>query len=324
VHPKHTSLDLRKAEVPTDYVRVDSSPDPGGLRDWHAMALGMLYEQFVRVGDELGVTTRSDFVSGETVSMVGDPLPHEAFEWMALFDAIAEASTRFTMLEVGAGFGRWTVRAAAAIRRYRPDLTYRLVAVEAEPTHFEWLAIHTADNEVMPHSSEGTCELINAAVSRNRGEEPFYFGDPAAWYGQALVRPENVGAEAPIQPVATVGLSEILRKLDRVDLIDLDIQGAESEVLSESASLLGRVSRIYVETHSSVIDEHLVNIFEHADGDWSQVVAVPLGADRLTPLGEANFDDGGVQLWVNGVRDGARAGAQIENELRERSQPWRP
>jgi FkbM family methyltransferase len=288
------------------------------------MAFGMLYEQFLRVGDELGVTTRSDFVSGETVSMVGDPVPHEAFEWMALFDAIAEASTRFTMLEIGAGFGRWTVRAAAAIRRYRPDLTYRLVAVEAEPTHFEWLAIHTADNEVMPQSSEGTCELINAAVSRDRGEEPFYFGDPAAWYGQALVRPENVGADAPIQPVATVGLSEILEKMDRVDLIDLDIQGAELEVLTESASWLGTVRRIYIETHSSVIDERLVDLFERADGNWSQVVAVPLGANRATPLGEADFGDGGVQLWVNGANDGAPAGAQIEHELRERSQHRRP
>jgi FkbM family methyltransferase len=288
------------------------------------MALGQLYEQFLCVGDELDVTTRSNFVSGETASMVGDPQPHEAFEWMAFFDAIAEASAEFTMLEVGAGFGRWTVRAAAAIRRYRPDLKYRLVAVEAEPTHFEWLAMHTADNGVMPRSSEGTCELINAAVSRNRGEEPFYFGDPAAWYGQALVRPENVGADAPIQPVATVGLSEILEKLDRVDLIDLDIQGAELEVLTESASLLGPIRRIYVETHSSVIDEGLVDLFERADGNWSQVVAVPLGAHRPTPLGEADFGDGGVQFWVNGAHDGARAGAQIEHELRERSQHRQP
>jgi FkbM family methyltransferase len=280
------------------------------------MTLGQLYEQFLRAGDELGVTTRSDFVSGETASMVGDPLSHEAFEWMALFDAIAEASTRFTMLEVGAGFGRWTVRAAVAIRSYRPDLKYRLVAVEAEPTHFEWLALHTADNEVLPRSSEGTCELINAAVSQNRGEEPFYFGDPAAWYGQALVRPENVGAEAPVQPVATVRLSEVLDKLDCVDLIDLDIQGAELEVLTESASLLGRVRRIYVETHSSAIDEGLVDLFERADGNWSQVVAVQLGAHRSTPLGDADFDHGGVQLWANRA-DRKASGHAIEHHPRK-------
>jgi hypothetical protein len=38
--------------------------------------------------------------------MIGDPLPHEAFECMALLDAIADAWTRFTMLEVSAGLDR--------------------------------------------------------------------------------------------------------------------------------------------------------------------------------------------------------------------------
>jgi FkbM family methyltransferase len=280
-------------------------PSLSGLRDWHASAVGELYKHFLRVGDELEITTRRNFVSGETVSMIGDPLPHEAFEWMALFDAIDEASTHFTMLELGAGFGRWTVRAAAATRRYRPDLTYRLVAVEAEPTHFEWLTLHTLDNEVRPQSSAGTCQLVNAAVSSLPGEEPFYIGNSAAWYGQALLRPENVGADASAQPVATVTLSSLLKRLERVDLIDLDVQGAELEVLSEAASSLGHVRRIYVETHSEAIDQELPNVFEHAAGQWSLTAAAPLGARLITPLHEATFDEGGVQLWINGARDRA-------------------
>jgi hypothetical protein len=54
--------------------------------------VGELYEHFLRVGDELGVVTRPAFVSGETVAMIGDPLPHEAYEWRALFDALEEAT----------------------------------------------------------------------------------------------------------------------------------------------------------------------------------------------------------------------------------------
>jgi len=272
-----------------------------------------LYKHFLRVGDDLGVITRPVFVSGDAASMIGEPLPHEAFEWMALLDAITEATTDFTMLELGAGFGRWTVRAAAAIRRYRPDVTYRLVAVEAEPTHFEWLTMHTADNHLRPRSAVGRCELINAAVSENAGEEPFYFGDPAAWYGQALVRPDNRGADASVRPVETITLSSLLEPLDSVDLIDLDVQGAELEVLREAASSLGRVRRIYVETHSEAIDESLAGVFQSAEGEWSLIVSAPLGARRRTPLGEAIFTDGGTQLWANrDPQPGARRNVTAE------------
>jgi FkbM family methyltransferase len=258
-----------------------------------------LYEHFLQVGDELDVKTRPHFVSGQAATMIGHPLPHEAFEWMALLDAIAEATTDFTMLELGAGFGRWTVRAAAAVRRYRADLTYRLVAVEAEPTHFEWLRLHTSDNNLGLGSSAGTCKLVNAAVSRQLGEDSFYVGNAAGWYGQALLRPENVGADAPTEPVPTVTLSSLIDPLDRVDLIDVDIQGAELEVLTEAAASLGRVRRVYVETHSEAIDEALPAIFERAEGQWSLTAAAPLGARLVTPLNDASFDEGGAQLWIN-------------------------
>jgi hypothetical protein len=56
---------------------------------------------------------------------------------------------------------------------------------------------------------------------------------------------------------------------EHVDLIDLDIQGAELDA--------------------------------GAAGAWSAVASVPLGARRSTPLGEASFDGGGIQLWLNGA-----------------------
>jgi FkbM family methyltransferase len=261
--------------------------------------MGELFERFLQVGDELGVSTRSEFVSEETTGMVvGAPPRHEAFEWMALFDAIEEATGAFTMLELGAGFGRWTARAAAALRLYRPELGYRLVAVEAEPTHFEWLRLHMHDNRV-DVSRARTCELISAAVSNRKGRDDYYFGDPSAWYGQGLVRPENLGSEAPVGRVRTRTLSSLLRPLDLVDLVDIDIQGAELEVLKEAAGSLERVRRIYVETHRTEIDEGLPRIFQEAPGPWSLVVAAPLNARRDTPLGEASFAAGGVQLWRN-------------------------
>jgi FkbM family methyltransferase len=260
--------------------------------------VGELFERFLRDGAKLDVTTRSDFLPPGT-PIFGKAGPEEAFEWQALLDAIADADRRLTMLELGAGFGRWTVSAAAAIRRYRPELRYRLVALEAEPTHFRWLSQHTRDNGVRRWSRTGSCKLVNAAVSSRDGYERFTIGNPREWYGQALVQPQNAIVPAQVARVQTVRLSRLLRPLDRVDLIDLDIQGVELEVLAEAAPSLGRVRRIHVETHSDVIDRELPAVFERAAGEWRLEVGIPLGARGSTPLGEADFSGGGVQLWRN-------------------------
>jgi FkbM family methyltransferase len=222
-------------------------------------------------------------------------VPTEIDEWAALTDAIQDAADPFTMIELGAGFGRWTVNAAAALRKIKPHTSYRLVAVEAEPTHFAWLRRHTRDNGLRRWSRRGSCRLIHAAVSGSEGEDDFYVGDPAGWYGQALVRPENAGADAQVMRVETVRLSQLLRRLGFVDLVDMDIQGAELEVLAEARSELSRVRRIYVETHSAAIDEALPEIFS----GWELVAAQPLGANAETPFGPAAYSGGGFQVWLN-------------------------
>jgi FkbM family methyltransferase len=262
--------------------------------------VGELFERFLRDGEQLEVLTRGDFYApGTATSRLAGPSAAELSEWKALLDAVEDARGQLTMLELGAGFGRWSVYAVAAIRRFRRDLRHRIVAVEAEPTHFQWLRQHTRDNGLGRWSRTGTCRLIEAAVSRASGRESFYIGDPHVWYGQALIRPENSSAEAPAKKVQTVKLSKLLRPLDHVDLIDLDVQGAELEVLTEAASSMGRVRRIHVETHADLIDQELPAVFEQAVGDWQLKIAIPLGDKRSTPLGDADFSGGGVQLWQN-------------------------
>jgi FkbM family methyltransferase len=245
----------------------------------------------------LGITFRPEFFDGIDPELIerGDPVPSEVDEWATLAAAIEDAAERFTMIELGAGFGRWTVYAAAALRKLRPHVRYRLVAVEAEPTHFAWLRQHTRDYGLRRWSRRGTCRLIHAAVSGREGEEDFYVGDPGAWYGQALVRPENAGADAEVGRVRTIRLSHLLRRLGSVDLVDLDIQGAELEVLAEARSELSRVRRIHVETHTEAIDQALPELFS----DWTLVAAQPLGARAETPFGPADYSGGGFQVWLN-------------------------
>lgn len=72
-------------------------------------------------------------------------------------------------------------------------------------------------------------------------------------------------------------LSRLLAPFDCIDLIDLDVQGAELEVLAEAAPSLGQVGRLHVETHSGRIEGELPAVFPR----------------------RAEFSDGGIQLWRN-------------------------
>ena len=72
----------------------------------------------------LGVRTRTSFVQGtEGLSgkVLGLPVPDdgwhsEAVEWIGLLKSVAAARGRLTMMELGAGWGAWSVAAAAAAR----------------------------------------------------------------------------------------------------------------------------------------------------------------------------------------------------------------
>ncbi|MFZ1993011.1 MAG: hypothetical protein WAU75_02800, partial [Solirubrobacteraceae bacterium] len=105
---------------------------------------GELFHRFLESDAELDVIGSSDFdVVAPGTNSWRRPGAAELTEWQAVLDALEDASGRLTMIELGAGFGRFTVNAAAALRRYRPELKHRFIAVEAEPTHYKWMRQHT-------------------------------------------------------------------------------------------------------------------------------------------------------------------------------------
>jgi FkbM family methyltransferase len=283
------------------------------------------------VVDFLGLRTRVEFVSAmakesEPVrqpSMVTPGIPsfdEEYFEWIDLLEAAAEATSEFVMVELGAGYGRWLVRGAAAIRQ-RPDCTFRGIGVEAEPGHFRWLKQHFRDNDIDP----ATMDLRWAAVSSRVGFVPFWVGTPNEWYGQAVadraattalnlqqrrrLKARSVLGRPPVVPsegqsviwVPCVSLHELIEPYPRVDLIDLDVQGLELEVLASAIDLLNaRVRRVHVGTHSTEIEAGLRVLFE-ANG-WEKLHDYPSQSATDTPYGVITFGDG-VQSWRNPVLD---------------------
>jgi FkbM family methyltransferase len=269
----------------------------------------------------LGVRTRDAFTAGMTgvessetrwVATDYPPFDEEYFEWVDVLEAVVAAVGNFTMIELGAGWGRWLMNAAAAARQ-RDPLSFHLIGVEAEPTHFQWMQEHLRDNSVDARS----LTLIEAAVAGEEGRARFHVGDPSAWYGQAIdphqpdsdrrssllrqlrafLHRQDPGVERTIVDVRAVTLQSILHELEHVDLIDLDVQGVEADVLEAAENVLsGKVKRVHVGTHSTDNERRLRVLFGRLG--WEGLNDYPCGVEADTPWGSISFQDG-VQTWLN-------------------------
>src|SRR5438552_3183474 len=91
---------------------------------------------------------------------------------------------------------------------------------------------------------------IRAGLGRRHLE--FAVGNAAAWYGQAIA--DGTWSPSEVARVRAVTLGELLGPLDHVDLIHVDVQGAELEILTEAAPLLKKVARIHIGTHNATVE----------------------------------------------------------------------
>jgi FkbM family methyltransferase len=302
--------------------------------------------------DFLGARTRRSFYAGmpqadrttepRLVTTSYPAFDEEYFEWIDLLETLEQASDTYVIVELGAGYGRWCMRAAAAART-KPGCRVQCVAVEAEPDHFRWLVQHFRDNGVNPDDHD----LIWGAVGASPGVVPFRVGKANGWYGQriasrahgsnppgvlarrrlkarsALARPPRVDDTATVMWVPCVTLHEVLAQYPRVDLIDMDVQGAEFDVISAGMEVLSdRVRRIHIGTHGPQIEERIRELFsEHG---WTNVFDYPCGRQVSTTYGEIPFGDG-VQTWVNPDvgRSRSRSRARTIERLRDRNRALR-
>jgi FkbM family methyltransferase len=276
----------------------------------------------------LGTLVPLEFIQGLTplityTRKVEDFYVHndeEYFEWVDLLESVVAASGTYTMIDLGAGYGRWSVRAAYAVRQYDPKLRCRLIAVEPEPTVYGWMRRHFSNHGV----SRWRNKLIHAAVSEQPGKVHFYIGGPrdsqfdrppSAWYGQFLTKGYDLRNEARkvgkyagfdvyLHPsgwrsirVPSISLSTMLKKLDGVDLIDLDIEGQELVTLTAAVvGLDAKVKRLHIGTHSVEIEAGLRQLL--SDHGWQCLADYSLQKKSETPWGVILFDNG-VQSWVN-------------------------
>jgi len=244
------------------------------------------------------------------------PVTHEDyFEFFALLQAIETASDRFVMMELGAGFGRWLVNAALAMRATR-DLPIKLIGFEAEPEHFAMLRQHFLDNSICPDDHM----LLQAAISAKEGSAFFTIGNSVDWYGQETISADEIDSKnnwiknahpgSTIIEVPAVTLSSLLKSEKLVDLIDADIQGAELDVMTEAQEQLNdKVKYVFIGTHETKLEYGLRELFTR--NGWFNVYDFPCFSEWPTWPGKITSFQDGVQLWINprlvdNIPDGAR------------------
>jgi FkbM family methyltransferase len=277
--------------------------------------------------DFLGANTRREFIAGlpthptpVLAEMAYPGVSEEYLEWIDLLESVVAARDSYTMIDLGAGFGRWSVRAAFALKQYNDKIPYRLIAAEAEPEVFKWMRMHFADNGI---DASKHC-LLHAAASDKGEDVLFYIGGPRGgpwdrnpddWYGQFMAKDYDVNGEWEDDgeysgfkvrlhksgwrsiKIPSVTLKGLMTGLNRVDLVDMDIEGQELPVIKSTIEEMdAKVKRVHIGTHGKEIEAELRQILS-AHG-WRCLRDYSLFTTGETPWGTVAFENG-VQSWVN-------------------------
>ncbi|HII74430.1 FkbM family methyltransferase [Sulfurisphaera tokodaii] len=97
-------------------------------------------------------------------------------------------------------------------------------------------------------------KIVNKAVSSKRGRVKLYLADNP--YNSSIVFNSNRYVE-----VETITLDELLSPYDSIDLIKIDVEGAELDVIKSGINQLHKVKKIVMEVrnqYESEIDSTLI------------------------------------------------------------------
>jgi FkbM family methyltransferase len=210
--------------------------DEGWEQAWygyHRMAKCWSEQMKVKFGEQ-----------SKSVNAAGE-LDEGQFERDCFLSVLADIKREHVnMFELGAGWGEWCLALAGAID-YKvipiAPKSYRCLAVEGEPTHYQWLKEHFQSQNI-----NGVA--VHGAVSDKNGTCHFsVHAAPDACYGQAISFHKQTIKETIRDlrdlilrkttevPMYTVDKLIQAYGFDHVDIIDIDVQGAEYEVMLGAA-----------------------------------------------------------------------------------------
>jgi FkbM family methyltransferase len=248
----------------------------------------------------------------------GYPIPQNfhatALEWAGVLRAVCGTHGELTAIELGAGWAPWLVTAVRA-GEMRGIRQFRLLGVEGSSHHCEAMRAHFAANGIDPSAHQ----LLHGVVGPMDGVAEFpILADPAADWGAEAVFSQRTGSAGrspharsyltrvlsracgavmpPTERVPCFSLTTLLRPFANVDLVHVDIQGAEYEVIASAGEVLGeKVCWLIIATHGRSIERRLRH--ELGRGSWALVAEERCQYQRQRWKRQLCRD--GCQVWRN-------------------------
>ncbi len=271
--------------------------EPGYIYDWLGVKTAHKFHQWLRMKAE-------DSVQILELPVPDDQIHAETIEYIALLVSIERAQkigdSKYTVFEFGASYAPWAVASGVVAKRCRFD-SISLNAVEASESMLENAKTHAKVNEMTSFFN-----LTHGAVAVNDG---FVFfpkvdvqSDNGAQISDNASDVDYRGLRLNYDKVKSYCTKTLLLDHNRIDLLHMDLQGAEAKLLINQdflSIITGKVSTLFLATQSRLIEglalENLSNM------GWLLIRERPTTYKQNSRTKDINgwtLRDGG-QIWIN-------------------------
>jgi len=240
-------------------------------------------------------------LSGRGGTVEAPPLPQnwhaDLAEWGAALRAVDLSGDRFTMIELGCGWGCWMNNMGAAARR--SGRAVKLIGVEGDPGHVQFAKDALARNGF----DDAEWTLINGIGAGVEGTALFPRQEQAgdSWglepvFGATQEQLAAAEASGAFQILPMISLRDITGPHERIDLLHIDIQGGEADLVAACLDVMSeKVAFVVIGTHSREIEGRLFDIFLRAG--WALDMERP--AILTLAHGDPMVTVDGLQGWRN-------------------------
>lgn len=223
----------------------------------------------------------------------GYPAPSEwTIDWIACLLAARFAGNRFSVVELGAGYGQWMVVAIMAYKARKPDCPVHGMAVEAERAHYEWLQCHVEKN--LAKYDKVRTDLLFAAAGYDGTVRFPVVHEPDATYGAGYGSRTSGEASYEVECLSMEAIDSRFGE-ESIDLLHVDIQGAEEDLIVSPGfeEALKKTRFVLFGTHKS--DELHGKVRKSVESAGLKVLLEwPRNSLVKTPFGEIRTNDGAV------------------------------
>ncbi len=218
-------------------------------------------------------------------------------EWAAVLRAVDLAHERFSIIELGCGWGCWLNNAGRAAKRR--GLAIDLIGIEGDAGHLQFARETCAANGIEPsevtliHGLAGPDTSValfpkQAVAGSSWGLEPIFDPSPE---DRARIMQTGQFEELPV-----LNLADVIGERSQIDLLHIDIQGGEADLVEACLPLLrDRLAYLVIGTHSRPIEGRLMAALS-ADG-W--VLEIERPAIITIDRNAVTLVIDGVQGWRN-------------------------